>query len=61
MAGTVEDVTVNGFEADFDPWVASTDLDPSDDEGTLKVAVNNPAGVSCHCTWSCAIVDPHQI
>ena len=26
MAGTLEDVTVNGFESDFDPWVATTVL-----------------------------------
>ena len=42
MAGAVEDVTVNGFEADLDPWVATTDLDPSDDAGTVKVAENPP-------------------
>ena len=35
-------VTVNGFEAELSPWVTTTDLDPSDDEGTVKIAENPP-------------------
>lgn len=39
-------VTVNVFEADLDPWLATTDLAPRDEGlGTVKVAVKNPARV----------------
>src|SRR4029079_16892558 len=42
MVGIVEGVTVNGFEAEFDPWVAVTVLGPLNDEGTVKEAENPP-------------------
>ena len=42
------DVTVNVSEAELDPWLFCNSLTPFDDEGTLKAAVNNPAGYS-HC------------
>jgi len=42
MVGIVEGVTVNGFEAELDPWVALTVLGPLNDEGTIKEAENPP-------------------
>ena len=42
MVGIVEGVTVNGFEAELDPWVAVTVLGPLNDEGTIKEAENSP-------------------
>ena len=42
MVGVSGGVTVNGFEAELSPWVTTTDLDPSDDEGTVKIAENPP-------------------
>lgn len=42
MPGTVEGVTVNGFVAILDPWVAVTVLCPLNDEGTVKEAENPP-------------------
>jgi hypothetical protein len=42
LVARVLDVTVNVFEAELDPWVATTGTDPIDDEGTVKLAKNAP-------------------
>jgi hypothetical protein len=37
------DVTINVFEAELDPWVATIGANPTDDDkGTVKLARNSP-------------------
>jgi hypothetical protein len=42
MVGISEGITVNGFKAELAPWVATTFLDPLNDEGTVNEAENPP-------------------
>ena len=38
----LEHVTVNVFESELDPWVATTVSGPTDEAGTVKLAENPP-------------------
>jgi len=43
LVATRLDVTINVFEAELDPWVATTWTNPTDDDkGIVKLAKNSP-------------------